>query len=261
MGQCHIPPQIKFDEGFGDLFGRHGWVLFTQPSNSPLTNVCDAALFPSLGKDCAALQGLKNGRHYLKPDLLWNILEKAWYEYSCETIAPIFVHHAQVVAAIYECESGDEFVQERKGLSFGVRHVSQPYYGDDHVGGYAGLDLGSLAPRDLGDAGGVMVTEVQTGVDVNSDAVRKLKYPLSDKEQMDQRDIKDYLLFLELDIIASNPDDVDYDNLMEEEKERYNKFAEAWLFHLEKDTHVYTTRQLAIVIPPNNVDPIAGKLV
>jgi hypothetical protein len=50
--------------------------------------------------------------------------------------------HSQVAAAIYNCKGGDEFVQERKGLSFGVRKVCEPYYGDEEDGEeYTGLDL------------------------------------------------------------------------------------------------------------------------
>ena len=40
------------------LFGDLGWDWTRQPSNSPLTNVCDAALFPALAKQVTALQGM-----------------------------------------------------------------------------------------------------------------------------------------------------------------------------------------------------------
>ena len=38
---------------------------------------------------------------------------------------------------------------------------------------------------------------------------------------MSDRDIGKYLDYSELELIATDPDDVDYDNLLEEEKARY----------------------------------------
>ena len=57
--------------------------------------------------------------------------------------------HAQVAAAIYDCEGGDDFVREHKGLSFRVRRVCRPYYGGEVVGEEGDLDLSSLAPCEL----------------------------------------------------------------------------------------------------------------
>ena len=56
---------------------------------------------------------------------------------------------ALVAAAIYACEGGDDFVREHKGLSFGVWRVCRPYYEDESVAEQGGLDLTSLAPREL----------------------------------------------------------------------------------------------------------------
>ena len=89
----------------------------------------------------------------MKVEQLWEVLSKAWEEYLNEKIVRAFVHHAQVADAIYNCEGGDEFVKEWKGLSFGVRKVCEPYYKDGNDGkGYTGLDLTSLDERELGRA-------------------------------------------------------------------------------------------------------------
>ena len=70
---------------------------------------------------------------------------------------------------------------------------------------------------------GVKVVEVIDGVNV--DEVKQLKYPLPD---VTEYNIGQYLDFDELQIIAGDVGDTDYDNFTEEQKERYNKFGEAF---------------------------------
>ena len=152
-------------------------------------------------------------------------MQRVWDSYSYEKIARAFVHHSQVAAAIYSCNGGDEFVQEHKGLSFGVRKVCRPDFGDAEEGNERAMDLSSLAPRELEKAVGVVVEEVSDGVDIDSTNVKKLKYPVPD---MQQYAIADLLNYEELALIAGNPEDVDYGELSEAEKERYDDFVEAW---------------------------------
>ena len=45
---------------------------------------------------------------------------------------------------------------------------------------------------------------------------------------MQQYNIAEYLNYDELALIAGNPDEVDYDNLSESQKERYSDFVETW---------------------------------
>ena len=130
-------------------FGKRGWVWTMQPANSPLTNLMDAAIFPALAKKGSAIQGVRHHGRYLQCEKIWEVLQEAWENYPCESIARAFVHHAQVAAAIYDCKGGDDFVKERKGLSFGVRKVCRPYYGEEEDNEDTGLDLASLAPRPL----------------------------------------------------------------------------------------------------------------
>ena len=222
--------ESKFMQLIAGEFTSRGWHWTTQPSNSPLCNVCDAALFPALAKQVSALGGLLHGGRYLHSEKLWEVLQQAWKEYPAEKIARTFVHHAQVAAAIYSCKGGDDFVKEHKGLSFGVRKVCRPYYGEDDDGEENTMDLTSLAPRQLSSAQGVIVEEVIEGVDV--EAAKKLKY---DTPDMQDHDIGKYLSYNELDLIAGSFEDVDYDNLTTQEKERYDKFGEAWQAKLESE--------------------------
>eukprot|EP00984_Skeletonema_dohrnii_P003083 scaffold1033_cov109-Skeletonema_dohrnii-CCMP3373.AAC.1 len=189
-----------------ELFGQYGWVWTTQPANSPLTNIMDAAIFPALAKMVSGLQGVLAGGRYLHCEVLWQLVKKAWDDYPLDRIARTFVHHSQVAAAIYACDGGDEFVQERNGLSFGVRKACRLDYGDEEDGG-AAMDLTSIEPRER-VARGVIVEEMQEGLDLEGEA---------DKNTYD-----------ELAFIAGDVDDADYDNFDDETKARYDKFVEAW---------------------------------
>ena len=50
---------------------------------------------------------------------------------------------------MYACDGGDEFVQERNGLSFGVRKVCRLFFGDEYEGDEGGINL--TAPLDARD--------------------------------------------------------------------------------------------------------------
>ena len=197
----------------------HGWLWVTQPPNSPLTNACDAGFFPALAKVVTGMQGLNNRSLYLSTERLWELLQSAWNEYPVEKIARLFVHQTQVAAAILQCNGGDDFVKERNGLSYGVRKVSQPLMeGDEDYE----PDLATLeAPTRK--VVGVKVVEAIEGVDV--DKVKQLKYSLPD---VTEYNIGQYLDLDELQIIAGDFGDTDYDNFTAEQKERYNKFGEAF---------------------------------
>ena len=43
-------------EIIASLFSERGWVWTTQPANSPLTNIMDAAMFPALAKNVSAFR-------------------------------------------------------------------------------------------------------------------------------------------------------------------------------------------------------------
>ena len=200
---------------------ENGWLWKPQPPNSPLTNACDAGFFPALAKVVTAKQGLNNRSLYLSTERLWELLQSAWEEYPVEKIARLFVHQTQVAAAILQCNGGDDFVQEKNGLSYGVRKLTQPLMEGDEDEDYE-PNLATLeAPTRK--VVGVKVVEVIDGVNV--DEVKQLKYPLPD---VTEYNIDEYLAFDELQIIAGDFGDTDYDNFTEEQKERYNKFGEAF---------------------------------
>ena len=84
-------------------------------------------------------------------------------KYPEDKIARVFVHHAQVAAAIYDCDGGNEFVRQHKGISFGVRWVCRRYYGKNDTGEETDLTL--LAPRELAVAKGMVMEELEDGLE------------------------------------------------------------------------------------------------
>lgn len=110
-------------------------------------------------------------------------------------------------------------MQEGKGLSYGVRRVCTPLMegGEDHTRNLATMEAPTRKVV------GVKVCEVIEGVDV--DKMKKLKYDLPN---VSEYDIGEYLDFDELQIIAGDVGDTDYDNFSDEQKERYNKFGKAF---------------------------------
>ena len=192
------------------------------------------------------LSGLNNGGRYLQCEKLWETLQQAWEKYPEEKIARTFVYHEQVACAIYDCNGGDEFVHQRNGLSFGVRKVCRPWYGEDEKGEEDALDLSSLAPRNQRKAMGVIVEEINDGVDIDSEDVRSLRYP---RPNIRQHNIAEHLTYNELQLICEDPGDVDYDNLSGDEQMRYNAFGEAWEAKMESEgpapLPVPTTEEIA----------------
>lgn len=200
---------------------ERGWLWNAAPPNNPLTSYecVRCGLFPALAKAVTAMQGLNNRSLYLTTEKLWELLQKGWDEYPVEKIARLFIHLTQVAAAILECNGGDDFVKERNVLSYGFRKVTQPLMEDDE--NYTPNLATIEAPTRK--VVGVKVCEVIEGVDV--DEMKKLKYNLPN---VDDYNISEYLDFDELQIIAGDFDDTDYDNFTDEQKESYNKFGKAF---------------------------------
>jgi hypothetical protein len=101
--------------------GARGWHLKFQPPNSPITNVKDACIFPSLSKRISAEQGLSNGGNLFSQDQLWQAIKLAWETFPLDVIARSYIMHHQVVNAIAACEGSDEFLREKSSFHANVR--------------------------------------------------------------------------------------------------------------------------------------------
>jgi hypothetical protein len=98
-----------------------GWHLKFQPPNSPITNVKDACIFPSLSKRITAEQGLSNRSHLFSQDQLWDAIQSCWKQFPLDTIARSYIMHHQVVNAIAACQGGDQFLRDKSYFHANVR--------------------------------------------------------------------------------------------------------------------------------------------
>ena len=115
----------KLNQYMESCFATRDWIIKFQPSQSPLTNVKDASIFPAMSKIVTAQQG---GRPLHSSDELWNAVKNVWDSFPNETIARAYTSHHQIVNAIHQCKGGDEFAKEKNGLHFGVRKLCVPYW-------------------------------------------------------------------------------------------------------------------------------------
>ena len=67
----------KLNRELNTELNKRGWMLKIQPSNSPLTNVKDASLFPALSKRVTAQQGLSKGSLVLEGEELFKLASEA----------------------------------------------------------------------------------------------------------------------------------------------------------------------------------------
>jgi hypothetical protein len=117
----------------------------------------DTTLFPGLAKGMSKIQGSFHEGRYLQCKNIWEVLKQVRAKYSEDKIACSFVHNVKVAVVIYDCNDSKEFVCQHTSLSFGVRRVCRPYYGNTYT--EEEMYLTSLAPRTLTDVTGVVVED------------------------------------------------------------------------------------------------------
>ena len=106
------------DAPFWDLlmkwFNEQGWVVRRQPPNSPMINVHDAALFPSLSKTVSKNQAFKYQSRHMRGNELWETCLESWKKMKLEKIARAFALHHQIINAIYYYEGSNNYLYEKK---------------------------------------------------------------------------------------------------------------------------------------------------
>jgi hypothetical protein len=105
-------------------FTKRGWIFKLQPSQSPITNINDACIFPSLSKSVSSSQALKfeGTRKILKGDEIFEAARQSWEDMEEATIGRAYAGHSQVVTALIE-HDGDasQFTRGANKLHFGMR--------------------------------------------------------------------------------------------------------------------------------------------
>ena len=102
-----------------------------QPPQSPLTNVKDTCIFPSLSKAVSWHQSDLYSNKVLDGTELNMCVEKAYSNLQNNTIARSHLGHHQMVAAIVRDNGGDLHMREKNGLHCGVRKQSIVMYDEN----------------------------------------------------------------------------------------------------------------------------------
>ena len=123
-------------------FLKRDWLLFNQPSQSPVTNVHDACIFPMMSKEVSKEQAITFGSKMLRQNQLHDTVMKVWQNDNHKTaMARAFAAHPQIVSAIIEHQGDNKYLSERGGLSFGIRTTYRCNEEGD------GVELIDLAPQ------------------------------------------------------------------------------------------------------------------
>ena len=111
-----------------EVFSKNNWILRPQPPNSPIANVQDCCVFPAMAKHISKRQAFEINGKVLDLEGINKFVEKVFAALDEATLAKTYVHHEQVVRAIYRHEGGDEFQTQQNCLHFGVRKSVMPFY-------------------------------------------------------------------------------------------------------------------------------------
>ena len=155
------------------IFKEKDWILFQQPSQSPVTNVHDACIFPMMSKAVSTEQALQFGAVLLKGEDLNKTVMSVWNnERNHVAMSRAFAGHHQLVLSIMKHNGDNEYLTEKGGLSFGVRRT----FVADQTG--CGVVPVTLAATDE--------SETTQGVFLSERAFQGLKYALPDLNDLDK---------------------------------------------------------------------------
>ena len=119
---CH--QNERYVREMDDIFEKRGWILFRQPSQSPMTNVHDACIFPMMSKLVSKVQAVDYFARILKGEELHQAVMKVWNDpNNAIAMSRAFAGHSQIVCAILENNGDNNYLSEKKGLSFGIRKM------------------------------------------------------------------------------------------------------------------------------------------
>ena len=137
-------------------------MLVRQPSQSPLTNVKDTCIFPSLSKAVTWHQSEVYNNKVLDGEELSKCVSNAYNNLPIDTVARSYLGHHQIVNAIVKDNGGDDHMRVRGGLHCNVRRKSVIMY-----------EEGTTTPS------GIFVAEEEEGETVE-EQTRKWKYKKPD---------------------------------------------------------------------------------
>ena len=114
----------KYLKEMNELFAARGWILFNQPSQSPMTNVHDACIFPMMSKAATTVSVIDYDARLIKGEELHEVVMKVWNNPKHRVaMSRAFAGHSQIVSAILAHNGDNTYLTERKGLTFGIRKM------------------------------------------------------------------------------------------------------------------------------------------
>ena len=165
------------------MFEERGWILFNQPSQSPITNVHDACIFPMMSKSLSKIQAVDYYARVLQGEQLHYAVMKVWNHGGHEVaMSRAFAGHFQVVCAILENNGDNNFLSDKQGLSFGIRKM---FVADQDGKGVIPVPL---APECVG--------ETAQGILLSVRGTKGLKYVPPDISKFENITLKDSMIRL-----------------------------------------------------------------
>jgi len=135
-----------YQHGMKQIFAEKEWLLFNQPSQSPITNVHDVCIFPMMSKCVSKEQAVSFNSNMLRSEELDTCVKKVWADKkNLYAMSKSFVAHPQIVSSILEHDGDNNFLNDRGKLSYGVRRM----YHCTEDG--EGVMLSDLAPESEAD--------------------------------------------------------------------------------------------------------------
>jgi hypothetical protein len=99
-------------------------LIFNQPSQSPITNVHDACIFPIMSKAVSRHQALNFGATLLKGEQLNQAVMNMWQDKRHQVaMMCAFAGHSQIVCSILHHKGDTKYLSGKGGLSFGIRKM------------------------------------------------------------------------------------------------------------------------------------------
>ena len=116
--------EAKYLHGMKKLFYERGWILFIQPSQSPMTNVHNACIFPMMSKGVSRVQAVDYFARILQGEQLHEAVMSVWNDpNNIVAMSRAFAGHSQIVCSILENNGDNNYLSDKKGLSFGIRKM------------------------------------------------------------------------------------------------------------------------------------------
>ena len=115
---------VKLLDRLQEEFHVRGWILVRQPAQSPLTNVKDTCIFPSLSKTVSWNQSNLYNNKVLDGEELNTYVQVAFENLPLDTVARSYLGHHQMVNAIVEDNGDDNHMRSTSGSHCGVRRQS-----------------------------------------------------------------------------------------------------------------------------------------